>query len=977
MLPIKNNLVKLHKIKVKCVRILGFLIVVFCIAGSFLISRNTLSANGGKSSAEPDKPTMKATPENTPSSKIPPQTQATRIKTTIGETQEVPIGVPINTVTIVSPEIATAQIKNGHILTITGIKIGETILIVSDSQRRLTFIVEVIGKRAAAARQNAVTVERPENAKAKTSGSYTATYVQGFNESPSLLRQNIEFQRKLSKDRTLRVSGEMSKLFNGADRTQAFAKVQNFGLNRLSIGVDSPGKTIDFLDSELRVSPLSFNNFAMRGFRLVTTPKSSLNNDPSKKGIEIFAGLARPSLTLYDNESGKFAGAMLPVASGETWQVRAGFIAIIPRKNNRYGRGGTIFQSIGSYTPNKNFSADGEIAYANGGLSLRARLDLKFKQFGATGEIIRFDRDSPLNSIGAQPGGRKSELLAFYWRPEKRFNIALNYNHVEITRLSNSRLADFNRSTFSANASYRPNQNSRLNFRFLDQQIETAVPGGSAKFQIGTRAFTIGHNIRLNQNWTNNLEVRINFSREANADAGLENGFNLNEQLRFSWKRTSVTGFFNYNYKTPSLTSLIVRNPRILPPLLQEAFILNPAQFLQIYRDRLAFLLNGIELPLTRSLDAGVRFQTTVSRFTLMGETRYNAGEILSQNQKNLFTFAGLNVRLDAANSFKINGWKSFGINGQSAVTFSYTHRFGAGSESGFQFSKLLGFDKGRVQGRVFYDLNGNGQDDKGEPGVTGITVQLNEKRSVKTDINGRYQFSANEGGYNIALVSNDLGVRLRASTATQQRIALYSQQMVNVSFGVSDFGFVSGRVFNDLDLTGEAPKLNLQGLKGVRVVLRSGNVAVEQTTNAGGTYEFHNLRPGNYTLEIDPASLPTNFLLPAQTAWAIKVEPLQGFYFDIPIAAQRAVAGIVFVDKDRDGKFDPQTDEPVEGAYVTANDIVAVSDRTGAYIFRNLAAGKVKLTARLPQAAESSPIFLELGAEPVTKREINIIMRR
>jgi hypothetical protein len=973
MLSTKKIFAKQYERKVNRVSVVFFLIGAFCVVGLFSITRITFTASDERPSAQPGKPALIATPVTTPTTQVPPQTQATRIKITIGEPQDVPVATEITSVTVVTPEIAAAQIRNKRSLTVTGFKIGETILIASDGQKRLTFVVEVIGIRAVSRPGNAIAAERTEKEKSKTSGSYSGVYVQGFDGSPSVLRQNIEFRRKLSNEKTLRVSGEMFKLFAGAGRNQALARIQNLGLNRLSVGLDSRYKTIDFLDSEIRVSPLSFNNFTMRGFRLVTTPKPG--NDLSK-GVEVFAGLARPSLTLYDNGSGKLAGAILPVAGGRSWQVRAGFITIVPQKNIRFGRGGTILQLEGVYAPNNKFAAEGEAAFANGKLSWRARLDLKFRQFGAFGEIIRFDRNSPLNSIGAQPGGRKSEGLAFNWRPDRRFNISLNYNHIEITRLSNFRLADFSRSSFSVNATYRISQNSRFNLRFLDQQIETAVPGGLAKFRIGTRALTAGYNVRFNQNWTNNFEARVNFSREAEANAGLENGFNLNEQLRFSWEKTSVTGFFHYTYKTPSLTSLIVRNPQLLPPALQDAFILDPAQFLQVYRDRIAFLLNGIELPQTRSLDAGFRTQTTVSRFTFMGEARYNAGEILSRNQNNLFIFAGLNIQLDAANSVQINGWKSFGISGQSAVTFSYTHRFGAGSEGGFQFSKLLGFNKGHVQGRVYYDLNGNGQDDN-EPGVAGITVQLDENRIVKTDIAGRYRFSANEGGHNIALISNDLGVRLRASTVTRQRIAVYSGQIGNVSFGVSDFGFISGRVFNDLDLTGIVPQSDLQGLKGVKVILRSGNFVVEQTTNSAGTYEFYNLRPGIYTLEIDSASLPANFRLPAQNTWEIRVEPLQGFYFDIPIAAQRAIAGVIFIDKDRDGQFNPQRDEPVEGAYITANGNIAVSDANGAYMIRNLAAGKVKLHIRSPQGAESSSIFVELGAEPVTRRAVNIVMRR
>jgi hypothetical protein len=978
MLPAKKTFLGHHKIKAKNIRILWCLTTMLCITACFLMARNTLSANGGKSSAEPDKIVASATPESIPTQKTLPQTQVSRIKVVIGEAQDIIVdAATINSFTVVSPEIATAQIKSAKTLTIDGLKIGETILIVSDSQKRLTYIIEVVGKRAVSERRNIAGKERFGNEIARTSGSYTVSYVQGFNENPSLLKNNIDFQRKLSKNRTLRVSGEISKLIGGNDRNQAFAQAENFGLDRLSVGVDSPGKSVDFLDSQIKVSTLSFNNFPMRGFHLVKTLESLSNSGTQTKGVEIFAGLARPSLAFYDDNQGKIAGAILPIAGGEAWQIRGGFITVSPQQNNRIGRGGTIFEFTGIYAPNKKFLADGEMAYATGGLSWRMRMDVKLRKYGVSGEITRFDKDSPLNSIGAQTGGRKSEALALYWRPDNRFSFSANYNHTDITRIVNSRLDNFNRTTFYANASYRVNRNSRLNLRFLEQKIETAVPGGSSKFQIATRSITFGHNIRLNQNWTNNFEARINFSRESTADATLENGFNLNEQARFSWNKNSITGFFNYTYKTPSLTSLIVRNPQILPALLQEAFLSNPALFLQVYRDRLAFLLGGAELPQTRSLDAGLRFQTVISHFTLTGETRYSAGEVFSQNQKNLLASLGLNVRLDAANSLQINGWKAFGGNGQSAMALSFTHRFGAGNGGGFQFWNLLGFDKGRVQGRVYYDLNGNGQDDKDEPGAAGMTIQLNDKRSVKTDVNGRYQFSANEGEYNIALISNDLGVRLRASTPTQQKISLYSRQTQTVSFGISNFGFISGRLFNDLSLTGEAPKSDIQGVGGVKVILRSGNIVVEQMTNAGGIYEFQNLCPENYTLEIDPATLPANFKVPVQTSWEIKVDALQGFYFDIPVIAQRAVAGVIFIDKDGDGQFNAQKDTPVEGASVTANDSVAVSDVDGAYILRNLAAGKIKLRARSPQGIESPAIFLELGAEPVTKREVNLVIQR
>lgn len=980
----KKTVIKQPEIKVRNIRVLCFLTLAFGITISFLITKNTFSASSviftQNVIRESDKTIVEAEPEEIPPpAKIPPQTEVSRIKIIIAETREfpVPAASQINSVVVVSPEIASVEIKNENFLTVTGLKIGETILIISDSQKRMTLIVQVIGKPSVSERRDFIAAQNIESKKAGFSGAYDVLYVQGFDGNPSLVRQKLDFRRNLSEEKTLRVSGEMFKFIDKTDRQEAFAKVQNFGLDRLSVGIDSPDKTIDFLDSQIRVSPLSFSNYPMRGFHLVANSKSSPDKNQHSNEFEFFAGTARPSLTLYDNHEGFIAGGMLPVVNNQNFQARAGIISVFPQKNNRVGKGGTVLHFDGVYAPSKSFSAGGETAFANGELSWRGRTDLKFRNFGVFGEIIRFDKESPLNSIGAQPGGRKTEAFSFNWRPVSRLSASVSYNHTEIERLTRSGLADFERSNFIVNASYRFNRNSGLKFRFLDQQIETAIPGSDKKFQIETRAFTADHDIRFNRNWANSFEARLNFSRETGADSEMENGFTLIEQLRFSLGKSTATGFFNYTHKTPSLTSLIFRNPQVLPPLLQEAFIQNPAEFLQIYRDRLAFLLPGVELPQTRNLDAGIRFQTAVSRFTLTGETRYSAGEILARNQNNLFTSAGLNVQIDAANSFRINGWHSFGASNQSALTFSYTHRFGTEAGNGFQFSKLLKFDRGRIQGRVYYDLNGNGRDDASEPGVAGITIQLNGNRSVKTDAAGRYEFAADKGVHNLALLSDELGIRLRATTASQQRVSVSPRQTATVSFGVSDFGFVSGRIFNDANQTGEMPA-NHQGIKRVRIIIRSSdkntrNVFAEQISDGTGTYRFSNLRPGNYTVEIDSATLPANFRLSAQTSWQIRVLPLQGIYLDIPISAQRAIAGIVFVDVDGDGKFNPHKDKPVEGAYITGGGSFAVSDESGAYILRNLSAGRVKLIVRSPQGAVSSPIFVELGIEPITKRSVNL----
>jgi uncharacterized repeat protein (TIGR01451 family) len=56
-------------------------------------------------------------------------------------------------------------------------------------------------------------------------------------------------------------------------------------------------------------------------------------------------------------------------------------------------------------------------------------------------------------------------------------------------------------------------------------------------------------------------------------------------------------------------------------------------------------------------------------------------------------------------------------------------------------------FDLGTVIGKVFYDENGDGWQDRGEPGIGGAMVALDSGSYVLTDTHGRYHFPAVEPG--------------------------------------------------------------------------------------------------------------------------------------------------------------------------------------------------------------------------------------
>jgi hypothetical protein len=388
-------------------------------------------------------------------------------------------------------------------------------------------------------------------------------------------------------------------------------------------------------------------------------------------------------------------------------------------------------------------------------------------------------------------------------------------------------------------------------------------------------------------------------------------------------------------------------------------------------------------LPETRNANAGLRFQGAVSRFLVNGDVRYSRGEILAREQRRIFTSIGVDMRIDPANAMRVQAARSFSLlkpDSLFTLTFTYTHRFGEGSEGGFQFGHLLGLDRAQIEGHVFSDINGNGQGDADEPGVSGVTVQLDEKTIVFTDEQGHFRFrSVTPGNHTVSLLSKDLGVRFRASTASEETVFLESRQTTRVDFGITNSGFVSGHVFNDLLLTGKQDALDLPGVAGVRLILRSAEAGrtqpAFQIVDSSGQYQYHNLAPGSYLLELDLESLPSDFHPPAQTTWPIKVEALRGSYFDIPLAAQRAISGIVFIDNDGDGEFNPQKDEPVVGARVSAGGVEGITGPTGAYILRKLPAGRLVIVGHTALNRQSRAISLDLGAEPAMKRGVNLAL--
>ncbi|MEO8606576.1 MAG: SdrD B-like domain-containing protein [Chloroflexota bacterium] len=186
-------------------------------------------------------------------------------------------------------------------------------------------------------------------------------------------------------------------------------------------------------------------------------------------------------------------------------------------------------------------------------------------------------------------------------------------------------------------------------------------------------------------------------------------------------------------------------------------------------------------------------------------------------------------------------------------------------------------WDAGLVQvssigDRVWRDNNNNGQQDSGEPGVSGITVRLLDSvgtvlATTTTDVNGNYLFNnLRNGDYAIEVVlptgfvfsAQDVG-----NNNSDSDVDTTTGRTINVTLppakndltwdaGLVPLASIGDRVWNDQNNNGQQDS-GEPGFPGVTVNLlnSTGTVIATTTTDGSGNYLFDNLRPADYAIEV------------------------------------------------------------------------------------------------------------------------------
>ena len=215
------------------------------------------------------------------------------------------------------------------------------------------------------------------------------------------------------------------------------------------------------------------------------------------------------------------------------------------------------------------------------------------------------------------------------------------------------------------------------------------------------------------------------------------------------------------------------------------------------------------------------------------------------------FDFQGLNPGTYTVEEVVQAGWTQ---TAPPSLTFTISVTAGS-TATGLDFGN---FQNITISGQAYDDLNGNGTEEPGEPGLKDWTIDLFDVHgdliaTTTTDANGDYNFAdLGPGSYTVEEELQPGWIQTQpAPPGTYTVSAASGQNAPGLDFGDYQLVTYSGTVYDDLNGNGSLDPGD-PGLQGWTVELldSNGNVLATTTSAADGSYSFSDLTYGVYTIE-------------------------------------------------------------------------------------------------------------------------------
>eukprot|EP01133_Synstelium_polycarpum_P012169 gene12169-14243_t len=293
---------------------------------------------------------------------------------------------------------------------------------------------------------------------------------------------------------------------------------------------------------------------------------------------------------------------------------------------------------------------------------------------------------------------------------------------------------------------------------------------------------------------------------------------------------------------------------------------------------------------------------------------------------------------------------------------------------------------KYKVTGEAWKDKNNNGNRDGGEVTIPDITVTLTKdgdtefKKDIKTRPDGTYAFDELEPGRYCVEMKDVKGDVIPTVVGTNNKLNDNGKQcfdIVDKNIDKIDAGFkdkpppkpssVSGSAFTDTNGDGTKDPNDDKPLKDITVTLTKEFETTPTgttTTKPDGTYEFKNVKPGRYCVEMKDA---TGKVIPTTPGTNSDINENGKHCFDVPVdkdvkdidggfkqPPKFAASGNAWKDLNGDGIKTPTDDKPLKGIKVTLTKEgdtefkkEATTDENGDYKFPDLAPGTYCVTMK------------------------------
>ncbi len=233
---------------------------------------------------------------------------------------------------------------------------------------------------------------------------------------------------------------------------------------------------------------------------------------------------------------------------------------------------------------------------------------------------------------------------------------------------------------------------------------------------------------------------------------------------------------------------------------------------------------------------------------------------------------------------FSLSDFSSLGVrrNADGSISFTVMAFLGSFADGGFgeEFIEPVRVDvpAAAVGDRLWEDLNGNGLQDLGEPGVGGVPVTLLDSAgtvlaSTTTTSDGSYRFeSLDAGRYQLRFTlppgwqftdrgqGSDPGADSDAdgSSGLTGLIGLATgQQRADIDAGIYRPASIGGKTWHDVNEDGvfDPGEQPIAGITVELVDLGTAQLAGSLQTDQAGQYLFEGLKPGRYQVRFDVAS--------------------------------------------------------------------------------------------------------------------------